>query len=172
MGPEHVPTQPRSPPPGSIASVQLSQTNPFASPPMQHRQLSISNSDISEFGAYPAVIARELDRFLPFLATTAVLMAAVRAGVGRETGHEIVSGHALAVALDMREKGVEHNDLLERLAADPRLGLAEGELRAAVADPAAFVGAAGAQVAEVVRRVGVVTDAHPQAAAYAPAPIL
>jgi len=40
---------------------------------------------LDEFGAYPAVIARELDRYLPFLATTSVLMAAVRAGVGRET---------------------------------------------------------------------------------------
>lgn len=35
---------------------------------------------LDEFGAYPAVIGRELDRYLPFLATTKVLMAAVRAG--------------------------------------------------------------------------------------------
>ena len=41
---------------------------------------------LAEFGAYPAVIDRELDRYLPFLATTKVLMAAVRAGVGREVG--------------------------------------------------------------------------------------
>src|SRR6201999_2590214 len=59
---------------------------------------------LDDFGAYPAVIARELDRYLPFLATTRVLMAAVRAGVGRETAHEIVAEHARAVALDMREK--------------------------------------------------------------------
>jgi adenylosuccinate lyase len=39
---------------------------------------------LDDFGAYPAVIERELDRYLPFLATTKVLMAAVRAGVGRE----------------------------------------------------------------------------------------
>lgn len=39
---------------------------------------------LDEFGAYPAVIGRELDRYLPFLATTKVLMAAVRAGMGRE----------------------------------------------------------------------------------------
>lgn len=36
---------------------------------------------LDEFGAYPAVIARELDRYLPFLATTKVLIAAVRAGM-------------------------------------------------------------------------------------------
>ena len=35
---------------------------------------------LDEFGAYPAVVARELDRYLPFLATTKVLMAAVRNG--------------------------------------------------------------------------------------------
>ena len=127
---------------------------------------------LDEFGAYPAVIARELDRYLPFLATTAVLMAAVRAGVGRETAHEIVAEHARAVALDMREKGIEGNDLLARLAADSRLGVSEGDLAAAVADPSAFVGAAGAQVAEIARRVADIAAARPEAAAYAPAPIL
>jgi adenylosuccinate lyase len=127
---------------------------------------------LDEFGAYPAVIARELDRYLPFLATTAVLMAAVRAGVGRETAHEIVAEHARAVALDMREKGIEGNDLLARLAADSRLGVSEGDLAAAVADPSAFVGAAGAQVAEIARRVAGIAEARPEAATYAPAPIL
>ena len=37
---------------------------------------------LDEFGAFPAVVARELDRYLPFLATTKVLMGAVRAGRG------------------------------------------------------------------------------------------
>ena len=54
---------------------------------------------LDEFGAYPAVVARELDRYLPFLATTKVLMAAVRAGVGREQAHEAIKEHAVAVAL-------------------------------------------------------------------------
>lgn len=127
---------------------------------------------LDEFGAYPAVIARELDRYLPFLATTAVLMAAVRAGVGRETGHEIISAHARAVALDMREKGAEGNDLLERLAADSRLGIPAADLHAAVADPAAFVGAAGAQVAAIARRVDVEAARRPGAVDYSPSPIL
>ena len=34
-------------------------------------------------------------------------MAAVRAGVGRETAHEAIKEHAVAVALEMREKGAE-----------------------------------------------------------------
>ncbi len=99
---------------------------------------------LDELGFYPAVIARELERNLPFLATTRVLMAAVKAGVGRETAHEAIKEHAVAVALDMRERGRVDNDLLARLAADPRLPLDRAALDAIVAEPVSFVGAAPA----------------------------
>ena len=82
---------------------------------------------LDELGAYPAVIARELDRYLPFLTTTKVLMAAVKAGVGREIAHEAIKEHAVAVALELREKAVEGNDLLDRLAAEHAIaGVARG----------------------------------------------
>ncbi|MGU3292865.1 adenylosuccinate lyase [Williamsia sp. M5A3_1d] len=126
---------------------------------------------LAEFGAYPAVIANELDRYLPFLATTKVLIAAVRAGVGRETAHEAIKENAVAVALAMREEGREP-DLLDRLAADDRLPLDRAALDAALADKHAFIGAAEAQVADVVAAVGRLVEQHPDAAAYAPAPIL
>ncbi|MEV7231492.1 MULTISPECIES: adenylosuccinate lyase [Polymorphospora] len=127
---------------------------------------------LDEFGAYPAVIARELDRYLPFLATTRILVAAVRRGVGREVAHEVIKEHAVAVALAMREKGIAENDLFDRLAADGRLGLGRAEIDALVSDRGAFVGAAAAQVRAVADRVATVVAAHPDAAAYDPAPIL
>ena len=127
---------------------------------------------LSELGPYPAVIERELDRYLPFLATTRVLVAAVRRGVGRETAHDAIRDHAVAVALAMREKGREHNDLLARLARDDRLGLTADDLHALTADPASFTGAASAQVRAVVDRVGRVVAADRDAAGYAPDPIL
>lgn len=127
---------------------------------------------LADFGAYPAVIERELQRYLPFLATTTVLMAAVRAGVGRETAHEVIKEHAVAVALAMREAGAAGNDLIDRLAADPRLHLDATELKGLLTQPLAFTGAATAQVADVVRRVAEVAAQHPAAVAYVPAPIL
>jgi adenylosuccinate lyase len=127
---------------------------------------------LEEFGAYPAVAQRELERYLPFLATSKVLMAAVRAGVGRETAHEAIKEHAVAVALRMREQGAEGNDLLERLGADPRLQLDRRDLDAVVAAPLEFTGAAVAQVQAVAARVEAVARRHPQAAAYRPEPIL
>jgi adenylosuccinate lyase len=127
---------------------------------------------LDEFGAFPAVIARELDRYLPFLATTKVLMAAVRAGVGREVAHEAIKEHAVASALAMREKGVERNELLDRLADDERIPLDRAGLDALMADRLSFTGAAADQVAAVVARVGEVAARYPQAAAYAPGAIL
>jgi len=127
---------------------------------------------LGDFGAFDAVIERELDRNLPFLASTKVLMAAVRKGVGREQAHAAIKEHAIAVALAMRESAAEGNDLLDRLAADPRLGLSRAELDAVVADRLGFTGAAADQVAAVVAEVMVITDAHPAAAAYVPGDIL
>ena len=126
---------------------------------------------LDEFGAFPAVIQRELDRYLPFLATTKVLMAAVRNGVGREVAHEAIKQAAVGVALEMRE-GSAVNDVFDRLAADSRLGLTKQQLESLVAEPIIFTGAAVQQVQSVVRRIDEVARAHPDAAAYTPGAIL
>jgi len=84
----------------------------------------------------------------------------------------VIREHAVAVALEMREHGAAGNDLLDRLAADPRLRLDRGELDALLADPESFTGAAGAQVEQVVRRVEEVVKTRPEAAGYAPSAIL
>ncbi|WP_197276310.1 adenylosuccinate lyase [Corynebacterium deserti] len=126
---------------------------------------------LDEFGAFPAMIERELERYLPFLATTRILMAAVRAGVGRETAHEVIKENAVAVALNMRENGGEQ-DLIQRLAADDRLPMSESDLEAALADRHAFIGAAESQVSRVLDRIQALVDAHPGASDYRPGEIL
>ena len=126
---------------------------------------------LDEFGVFPAVVQRELDRYLPFLTTTKVLMTAVRNGVGREEAHEAIKEHAVAVALEMRQ-GRADNALFERLAADSRLDLSREQIEALVADPVEFTGAARDQVASVVRRVEAALGTDPEAAAYVPGAIL
>jgi adenylosuccinate lyase len=126
---------------------------------------------LDEFGVYPAVVERELERYLPFLATTKVLMGLVRAGIGRETGHELVKEHAVASALALRE-GAGGNPLLDRLADDERVPLQRADLEALLGDPLTFVGAARRQTATFVRRVAEVVATHPEAALYDPGAIL
>jgi adenylosuccinate lyase len=129
-------------------------------------------SVLEDFGAFPAVIDAELQRYLPFLTTSKVLLAAVRQGVGRETAHAVISEHAIAVALEMRETGRGDNDLLDRLVADPRLGVTREELDAAIADPIELAGTASRQVGTLVAQIGEIAAAHPEAAAYRPGPVL
>lgn len=124
------------------------------------------------FGAYPMVIDRELDKYLPFLATTKLLMASVKAGAGREEAHECIKEHAVGAALALRESGSGENELLSRVATDPRLPLDSAAVQAAVADPGEFVGRAGAQVDEFVALAGRLAVRHPEAGSYLPAPIL
>ncbi|GAA1505136.1 adenylosuccinate lyase [Nocardioides humi] len=126
---------------------------------------------LDEFGAFPAVIQRELDRYLPYLATTKVLMAAVRNGVGRESAHEAIKEAAVGTALAMRQ-GQAENDVFAKLAADDRLGLTTDQLQSLVAEPITFTGAAVAQTQEVCRQVEALVAAHPAAAGYSPGAIL
>lgn len=127
---------------------------------------------LDELGAYPRVIARELDRYLPFLATTKVLMACVKAGSGREEAHRAIKTHAVAVALEMREEGLANNDLVARLAADPRIPLSADQLDALMQDPIAFVGDAPAGAMHFAQAVDGWTARFPEAARWRPAPIL
>jgi len=124
---------------------------------------------LDEFGVFPAVIAAELERYLPFLATTKILMAAVKAGVGRELAHEVIKEHSVKAALQMREgKG---NTLLDDLASDTRLPLNRAALDSLISTPLEFTGDARQQVARVVNRIDAITSAHPAAVQYKPGSI-
>lgn len=127
---------------------------------------------LTDLGMYPAVIERELRRYLPFLATTKILVAAVKAGVGRETVHETIKEHAVAAALAMREHGRDENDLIPRLAADDRIPMDAGELNDAIGKPIEFVGAAQSQIESVSSRIQSIVEKFPDAAAYRPGAIL
>lgn len=127
---------------------------------------------LGDYGVYPAVIERELRRYLPFLATTKILVAAVKEGVGRETAHEAIKEHAVAAALAMRDSGRDDNDLLERLAADERIPMNLGELRAALGEPIEFVGNTAQQIQKVNEHIAKLIEKNPDAANYRPGNIL
>jgi len=121
---------------------------------------------LDEFGAFPEVISAELERYLPFLATTKILMAAVKAGVGREVAHEVIKEHAVKAALGMREG--KKNTLLDDLAADDRLPLDRAALDLLISKPIEFTGEAREQIARVIARIDVITSNHSAAAQYKP----
>jgi adenylosuccinate lyase len=124
---------------------------------------------LNEFGAFPAVIAAELERYLPFLATTKILMASVKAGVGREVAHEVIKEHAVAAALGMRDG--KPNNFLDAISQDNRIPFDRAALDALIGNPLEFTGDARQQVARVVSRIEAISSAHPAAAQYKPGSI-
>ncbi len=91
---------------------------------------------------YPAVVAATLQRELPFMATEAMLMAAVQKGGDRQALHEVLRQHSQDAARRMKMEGAE-NDLLDRVRNDP--AFAEVDIDALV-DGQRFVGRAPQQV--------------------------
>jgi adenylosuccinate lyase len=91
-----------------------------------------------------AVIRRNLEEHLPFMASEAVLMHAVRKGGDRQQLHEGIRRHSLDAARRMKEDGAAP-DLLARIAADPSFHLTAAELHE-LTDPNRFVGRAPQQV--------------------------
>jgi adenylosuccinate lyase len=116
------------------------------------------------------VIAAENARNLPFLATTTMLMEAVKTGAGRETAHEAIKEHTLAASKAMRNGG--DVDLLGRLAGDKRLGLKREKLEGILADGSRFVGAAPEQVDEFAATVAPLAKKFKGAASYQPGKLL
>ena len=124
---------------------------------------------LSEFGAFPEVINNEIERYLPFLATTKILMAAVKAGVGREVAHEVIKEHGVKAALDIRAG--KPNMMIDAIAQDSRIPLDKSALLALLAKPLEFTGDALGQVKRVVGRIDAITAAHPEASKYRPGSI-
>jgi adenylosuccinate lyase len=125
-----------------------------------------------EMEFFPATIVAENRRWIPFLATTTILMETVKRGRGREAAHAAIKEHALAATNDLRSGGGEPVDLLGRIATDDRIGLARAELEKLLADDGRFVGAALAQADEFVARVEALKRDVPEAFDVAPEPLL
>jgi adenylosuccinate lyase len=124
---------------------------------------------LTEFGAFPQVIDAEISKYLPFLATTKILVAAVKAGVGRELAHEVIKEHAVAAALGIRE-GLP-NTMIEAIALDQRIPLDISQLESLISSPLEFTGDARAQTARIINRIAAITTTDSESAQYRPASI-
>ena len=127
---------------------------------------------LHDMGVYEKVVQHELVRFLPFLATTTLLMESVRRGAGREQAHEAIKEHAIAAALSMRERGLADNDLAQRLGEDERIPLAAAEIEDILQKSESFVGMAMEQTRCFETEVRALVDRFPDAKKILKSPIL
>ncbi len=113
-----------------------------------------------------AALTAEFERFVPLLATTRLLTALVRAGMGREAAHAVLAEPTRRAAQQAGGHGpVDLDGLLDQIADDDRVPLGRSDLVRLIADPAQFAGTATEQTGRVVEATRRVVARHPQAAA-------
>ena len=129
---------------------------------------------LKNMGAYPVIIEKEVDRYLPFLASSEILMTAIKAGIGRETAHDTIKRHAVAEAMAMRQEGASP-ELSERLANDAvfkAAGITETRINGILADKKHFVGNASEQIRQVATKASSLLNRYAKEARYEPGDIL
>ncbi|CAM4158852.1 adenylosuccinate lyase [Erysipelothrix inopinata] len=100
---------------------------------------------------YPKIIEKHLNEELPFMMTENILMDAVKAGGNRQDLHEEIRRLSMEAGRVVKEEGKE-NDLLERIASDPKFNLTKDQLDA-LSDPKLYVGRAPEQTHEYIENV-------------------
>ena len=67
---------------------------------------------LNQMEVFPGMIEQENNRYGPFLATTTILMEAVKNGAGREGAYDAIKSHAVAAVKDLRSGEISQNDLV------------------------------------------------------------
>ena len=99
---------------------------------------------LNEFGIFEDEINKELKEQLPFLATTQILMACVKAGMGREAAHEVIKKHATTKSADQ---------FFTSLANEKDFPLSLAQLNDLIKNPADFAGDAISQSNEIAHQI-------------------
>jgi len=103
---------------------------------------------LQEFGAFEEVIKAELEEHLPLLATAKILMECVRAGLGRETAHQLIKKHSTATTA---------GNFFEALAKEKEFPLSLDQLKKLIVDPSVFAVKASEHSESVTQRIKKVT---------------
>jgi adenylosuccinate lyase len=103
---------------------------------------------LTEFGIFEKNINKELSEQLPFLATTQILMACVKAGMGREIAHEMIKKYATTNTA---------SNFFTALTSEKDFPLSLAQLNDLVKNPVDFAGSALEQSADVAERIKNVT---------------
>lgn len=127
---------------------------------------------LSQMEVFPGMIQQENNRYGPFLATTTILMEAVKNGAGREEAYDAIKSHAVAAVKDLRSGEISQNDLVKRLGSDERLGLDEATIDRLVKGAQELTGMAQKQVEQFCERVHSEAAGFSEAKNYTPGAIL
>ena len=106
--------------------------------------LGIYTNVVSGLVVYPKMIEKHILDELPFMMTENIMMEATKKGGNRQELHEEIRQLSMQAGSVVKNEG-KPNDLLERIAADPKFGMTMDEL-VALRDPKLYIGRCPEQV--------------------------
>lgn len=95
------------------------------------------------------IIAKEVNKYLPFIATENILMEATKKGGDRQALHEIIRKCSMQAVANMKEGG--ECDLLNQLSMNKEFNLSKEEMESLL-DPNAFIGRSIEQVEHFLKK--------------------
>lgn len=96
------------------------------------------------------IVAKEVEGYLPFIATENLMMEAVKRGANRQTVHEII--RECSMETTKKIKNGEEGDLLSALASHKEFGLSEDEMRKLL-NPSLYIGRCVEQVETLLQKI-------------------
>ena len=124
---------------------------------------------LNEFSVFTEQINLEIQKLLPLLASTRILIAAVKKGCGREDAHKAILEHSIEAVLQMRQG--KPNSMIDAISKDPRIPLDKQELEDLIDNLEDFTGAAQDQTIKVIEKINRIVSENKEAARYEPHPI-
>jgi adenylosuccinate lyase len=103
---------------------------------------------LQEFGTFEEKIKTELNKQLPLLATSKILMECVKAGLGREAAHQLIKKHSTLAT---------ESNFFTALAGEKDFPLSINQLNALIENPAVFAGLATDQSKTVLQMINKAT---------------
>ncbi|MGL4394744.1 MAG: adenylosuccinate lyase [Brevinema sp.] len=104
----------------------------------------------NKLNIFPQMIEKHIKEELPFIATEALLMNAVKKGGDRQHIHEIIRNHSMEASKNVKELGL-HNNLIELLEKDEAFPLSKEEIES-VLSASNFIGFAVQQTEDFLEQ--------------------
>jgi adenylosuccinate lyase len=124
---------------------------------------------ISDLVIHREEIQIEVEKHLPFLASTRILSSLLKKGMGREDAYATIKKLVNSARSNLRTSGV--NNLFDLVHADSSLELEDGVLDSLL-DTKKLTGRAKEQTMEIISKAMNIANSHPKSLGYSPSNLI
>ena len=127
---------------------------------------------LEEMNFNEKALQAELEKNLPYVCSTVLLMESVKRGGGREDAHHAIREHSLQLNTELKSGVLPRHDLARRLGQDSRIPLSETDISKLLDQPQNWLGDAIQQIQQFLDEAHSWTKRFPESKRLKPEPLL